>query len=52
MRRAADIAAIAEASRDPETHRRLNDGPLSEEAQRGTVARTEQQWATGRLRRS
>ena len=48
MRRADDIAAIAEASRDPETQRRLNDGPLSEEAQRETVARTEQQWATGR----
>ena len=48
MRRAGDIAAIAEASRDPETQRRLNDGPLSEEAQRETVARTEQQWATGR----
>ena len=48
MRRAADIAAIAEASRDPETQRRLNDGPLSEEAQRETVARTEQQWETGR----
>ena len=48
MRRAGDIAAIAEASRDPETQRRLNDGPLSEEAQRETVARTEQQWETGR----
>jgi RimJ/RimL family protein N-acetyltransferase len=48
MRRADDIAAIAEASRDPETQRRLNDGPLSEEAQRETVARTEHQWATGR----
>ena len=48
MRRTDDIADIAEASRDPETQRRLNDGPLSEEAQRETVARTEQQWATGR----
>ena len=48
MRRVGDIAAIAEASRDPETQRRLNDGPLSEEAQRETVARTEQQWETGR----
>ena len=48
MRRAGDIAAIADASRDPETQRRLNDGPLSEEAQRETVARTEQQWETGR----
>ena len=48
MRRADDIAAIAEASRDPETQRRLNDGPLSEEAQRETVARAERQWATGR----
>jgi len=48
MRRADDIAAIAEASRDPETQRRLNDGPLSEDAQRETVARAERQWATGR----
>ena len=41
------MGAIAEASRDPETQRRLNDGPLREEAQRESVARVEHQWATG-----
>jgi RimJ/RimL family protein N-acetyltransferase len=48
MRREDDVAAIAEASRDPETQRRLDDGPLSEEAQRETVARAELQWASGK----
>ena len=48
MRREPDLVAIAEASRDPETQRRLNDGPLREEAQRESVARAERQWATGR----
>jgi RimJ/RimL family protein N-acetyltransferase len=48
LRREDDIAAIAEASRDPETRRRLNDGPLSEEAQRASVSRAEEQWETGR----
>jgi RimJ/RimL family protein N-acetyltransferase len=48
LRREDDIAAIAEASRDPETQRRLNDGPLSEEAQRESASRAEQQWATGK----
>lgn len=47
MRRERDVGAIAEASRDPETQRRLNDGPLSEEAQGESVARAERQWATG-----
>jgi RimJ/RimL family protein N-acetyltransferase len=47
MRREDDIGAIAEASSDPETQRRLEVGPLSEEAQRQSVARAEQQWATG-----
>jgi RimJ/RimL family protein N-acetyltransferase len=48
MRREGDVAAIAEASRDPETQRRLEDGPLSQEAQRQSVTKAEQQWATGR----
>jgi RimJ/RimL family protein N-acetyltransferase len=47
LRREDDMPAIAEASRDPETQRRLNDGPLSEEAQRESVARAEHQWTTG-----
>jgi RimJ/RimL family protein N-acetyltransferase len=48
LRREEDIVSIAEASRDPETQRRLNDGPLSEEAQRASVQRAEEQWATGK----
>ena len=48
MRREQDMGAIVAASRDPETQRRLNDGPLSEEAQRESLARVEHQWATGR----
>lgn len=48
MRREDDVAAIAEASRDPETQRRLDDGPLTAEAQRDSVARAQQQWSTGR----
>jgi RimJ/RimL family protein N-acetyltransferase len=48
MRREQDVAAIAEASRDPETQRRLDDGPLTAEAQRDSVARAQQQWSTGR----
>lgn len=47
MRCEHDMAAIAEASRDPETQRRLNDGPLSAEAQRESVTRAERAWATG-----
>jgi len=47
MRCEQDVAAIAEASRDPETQRRLDDGPLTEVAQRDSVARAEQQWSTG-----
>ncbi|HJQ52022.1 MAG TPA: GNAT family protein [Gaiellaceae bacterium] len=47
MRREDDVAAIAEASHDPETQRRLEDGPLSEKAQRESVSRAEERWATG-----
>jgi RimJ/RimL family protein N-acetyltransferase len=48
MRREQDMDAIVEASRDPETQRRLNDGPLREEAQRESVERDERQWTTGK----
>jgi RimJ/RimL family protein N-acetyltransferase len=48
MRREDDVPALAEASRDPETQRRLEDGPLSQEAQRESVSRAEEQWATGK----
>jgi RimJ/RimL family protein N-acetyltransferase len=41
------VTAIAEASLDPETQRRLNDTPLDEGSQRESVRRTEQQWSSG-----
>lgn len=47
MRREEDVAAIAQASRDPETQRRLNDEPLTPERQQESVARAEQQWSAG-----
>ncbi len=40
------MAAIARASRDPETQRRLNDPPLSPESEKEGVARAEQQWSS------
>ena len=39
---------IAEASLDPETRRRLDDEPFTEERQRESVSRVEEQWRTGR----
>lgn len=39
---------IAEASNDPETRRRLDDEPLTPERQHESLARTEDQWRTGR----
>jgi RimJ/RimL family protein N-acetyltransferase len=47
MRREADVAAIAQASRDPETRRRLDDPPLDPVSPRESVERAEQQWASG-----
>lgn len=48
MRREADVSAIAEASYDPETRRRLNDEPLSSDRLQGSVSRVEAQWRTGK----
>ena len=48
MRRETDVTAIAEASRDRETRRRLNDDPLTPDRQRESVSRAEEQWRTGR----
>jgi RimJ/RimL family protein N-acetyltransferase len=48
LRREEDVPAIAEASRDPETRRWLEDGPLTAEEQRGSVSRAQEQWRTGR----
>ena len=39
---------IAEASHDPETRRRLDDEPLTPERQHESLARTEEQWRSGR----
>ena len=39
---------IAEASHDPETRRRLDDEPLTPERQHESLARTEEQWSSGR----
>jgi RimJ/RimL family protein N-acetyltransferase len=47
LRRETDVAAIARASHDSETLRRLNDEPLDPERQQVSVARAEQQWSTG-----
>ena len=41
------MAAIVQASRDPETQRRLNDQPLTLERQQESLARAEQQWLRG-----
>jgi RimJ/RimL family protein N-acetyltransferase len=46
-RREEDVAAIAAASHDPETQRRLNDRPLTDEAPSESVARAERQWLAG-----
>jgi RimJ/RimL family protein N-acetyltransferase len=47
-RREDDVAAIVQASHDPETRRRLDDGPPSAETEAENVARVAQQWSTGR----
>ena len=47
MRRDADVPVIAEAARDPETQRRLDDEALTPDRQRDSVSRTQEQWRTG-----
>jgi RimJ/RimL family protein N-acetyltransferase len=47
-RKESDVAAIADASSDPETRRRLNDPPLEVESPRESVARAAEQWSSGR----
>lgn len=39
---------IAAASLDPETQRRMNDEPFTEDRQRESVSRAEEQWRTDR----
>lgn len=47
-RRETDLKAIARASHDPETQRRLNDAPLSPgDEQENSISRAERQWSTG-----
>jgi RimJ/RimL family protein N-acetyltransferase len=47
-RRERDVGAIAQASLDPETQRRLNDPPLDADDAQASLARTAQQWSSGR----
>ena len=47
MRRESDVAAIAKASNDLETKRRLNDPPVGPEGASESVARAEGQWSSG-----
>ena len=47
QRRAQDVPLIAEASRDPETRRRLDDEPLTPERARTSVERADEQWRSG-----
>jgi RimJ/RimL family protein N-acetyltransferase len=47
LRRESDVPAIAEASHDPETRRRLTDEPLPPDRQRESVARAQEQWQKG-----
>jgi RimJ/RimL family protein N-acetyltransferase len=46
-RRESDVPAIAEASLDPETRRRLDDAPRDPRRQEESVRRAEQQWSSG-----
>ncbi len=41
------MTAIAGASLDPETQRRMNDAPLTPVSLRNSIARVERQWSTG-----
>ena len=47
LRREADAAAIALASHDPETRRRLNDAPQAGGGGLDGVKRAEEQWSAG-----
>ncbi len=47
MRRDEDVPSIGEASHDPETRHWLTDEPLTEDRQRGSVARAEEMWRRG-----
>jgi RimJ/RimL family protein N-acetyltransferase len=46
-RQESDVAAIAQASLDPETQRRLNDPPLDPGSRQESVRRAEHQWSSG-----
>jgi RimJ/RimL family protein N-acetyltransferase len=48
LRRAGDVPAIAAASTDAETRRRLEDEPLELEGVARSLARVAEQWRTGR----
>ena len=46
-RQEGDLDAIAQASHDPETKRRLDDPPLAPGGERESVSRAEEQWSSG-----
>ena len=48
LRRAGDVPAIAAASQDAETRRRLEDEPLTAERAASSLARVAEQWRNGR----
>ena len=48
LRRAEDVAAIAAASEDAETRRRLEDEPLTADSAPSSLARAAEQWRSGR----
>jgi RimJ/RimL family protein N-acetyltransferase len=47
MRERRDVPAIAAASADPETLRRLDDGPLAPAEERTSVERAQERWRSG-----
>ncbi|MER5700852.1 GNAT family protein [Micromonospora sp. NPDC002296] len=48
LRQTSDLDAIAAASHDSETRRWLDDEPMSGEARRTSLARTDEAWRSGR----
>lgn len=47
LQRQTDVPAIAEATHDPETQRRLEDTPMTPDRWEGSVSRAEERWRTG-----
>jgi RimJ/RimL family protein N-acetyltransferase len=47
LQQETDVAAIAQATHDPETQRRLEDAPMTPERSTGSVSRAQERWRTG-----